>query len=636
MLTTIREKAQGWIAWVIVFIISVPFALWGVNEYFSGQETIVVAEVNGEELMSQEYQEALTRRKASLRQEFGRNINSELLDSTVFKLRILNEMIGQRLLTDDIREQHYSISDEQLAAYIRTNESFQRDGSFSQEMYTSALRRNRLSPVAFENSLRNSNIVDQISTGFSQSVIVTDAELDDMVRLEQEKRDVAYLYLDIKRFADQVTVTDEQVSKQYEDNPQLYMTPESLRAEYIVLSIDSLADQIEPDEQALKDLYQEQKHLYTTAEERRAQHILLAVDDEADDAKVQAMASDLAKQVRDGGDFAALAREYSTDSISAKKGGDLGFFERGVMLEAFEDQAFSMQPGEVSDPVRTTYGYHVIKLNEIKPEAGQTFDEVRDKLIKEYSMREAAAQFGQQAEEMQNLVYEQPTSLNPAADALGLKIIESDWITRDSTGGITGNRAFIDASFSEDVIQEGLNSEVIEIDENTLVALRNIEHQQPQLRTLDEVAGEIREDLKKTTLLNYASVKADDLVASLKDGRKTLDQLAGELSLTLGVADGVGRIGKDDLSSTLVAEMFRIAAPDEAGDRSAASIKLDDNTIAVFAVRQVTPGDPATASKNIRNQMRVILEQRKGNDMFADYEQGLREMADVTVYEDRL
>jgi peptidyl-prolyl cis-trans isomerase D len=374
MLTTIREKAQGWIAWVIVAIISVPFALWGVNEYFDGQETVVVAEVNGEELLLQDYQEVLTRRKASLRQQFGRNIDNSLLDSKVFKLRILNEMIGQRLLTEDIRSQNYSISDEQLAAYIRTNESFQQSGSFSQDLYVSALRRNGLSPVSFENSLRKSNIVDQISDGFSRSAFVTEAELDDMVRLEQEKRDAAILYLDLKRFSDQVSVTDKQVQDHYDKNHQAYMTPQAVRVEYIVLSIDGLAEQIEPDEEALKALYEEQKSQYTSPEERSAQHILLAVDgdDEAEDAKVKALAEDLAKQARDDGDFAALAKEYSSDTISAEKGGDLGFFERGVMLEAFEKQAFSMQPGDISDPVRTSYGYHIIKLNDVKEETGKS------------------------------------------------------------------------------------------------------------------------------------------------------------------------------------------------------------------------------------------------------------------------
>lgn len=638
MLTTIREKAQGWIAWVIVFIISVPFALWGVNEYFDGQETVVIAEVNGEELLLQDYQETLTRRKASLRQQFGRNIDNSLLESKVFKLRILNEMIGQRLLTDDIQSQSYSISDEQLAAYIRSNENFQQDGSFSQDMYASALRRNRLSPVAFENSLRKSNIIDQISEGFSRSAFVTEAELDDMVRLEQEKRDAAYLYLDIKRFSDQVSVTDKQVREHYNKNHQAYMTPEAVRVEYIVLSIDGLADQIEPEEDALKALYEEQKDRYTTPEERSAQHILLAVegDDEAEDAKIKALATDLTKQARDGADFAVLAKEYSSDTISAEKGGDLGFFEQGVMLKAFEDQAFSMQPGDISDPVRTSYGYHVIKLNDIKEQTGKSYAEARDQIVEEYSRREAAAQFGQQAEEMQNLVYEQPTTLKPAADALGLKIIESDWITSEGGEGVTGKRAFIDASFSVDVIQEGLNSEVIELDENTLVAVRNIDHREPQIKPFEDVAEKIEQNLKISTLQDFASVKAADMVSSLKEGRQTLDELAGELELSLGTSTEIGRVGKDDLAAELVDSIFTVIAANESGDTAAGSVNLDDNTIAVFAVRKVTPGDPSNAVAGVRDQMRTILEQRKGSGMFANYEQGLREMADVVVYEDRL
>jgi peptidyl-prolyl cis-trans isomerase D len=638
MLTTIRERAQGWIAWVIVFIISIPFALWGINEYFGNQEQVAVAEVNGDEIMLQDYQEVLTRRKANLRQQFGRNIDNQLLESKVFKLRILNEMIGQRLVGEDIRNNNYRISDDQLAAFIRSNENFQQGGRFSQDMYAGALRRNGLSPVAFENSLRNSNIMSQISEGFSRSVIVTDAALDDMVRLEQEKRDIAFINLDVKRFSDQVTVTDAQVKEHYDKNHPSYMTPDSVRVEYIVLSIDELAKQVKPDEVALKALYQEHKEQYVTAEQRRAQHVLLAVDrdDEEEDARVRARAEDLVKQARGGADFAALAKEYSTDTISAEKGGDLGFFERGVMLEAFDNQVFSMQPGDISDPVRTSYGYHIIKLNEIKPETGKSFADVRDEIVKEYSLREAEAQFGQQAEEMQNLVYEQSTSLQPAADALGLKLVESDWITNKGGEGITGKQAFIDAAFSEDVLQEGLNSEVIELDENTLVALRNIGHRPPQLKPFDQVADEIREQLKKDTLQEFAATRVADVVSSLKAGRKSLDEVAGELQLSLLTATDVGRVGKDDLSPGLVKAAFATPAMHASGDAAAGSARLDDNTIVIYAIRKVTPGDPANAAEGVRDQMRTILERRQGSDLFADYEQGLREKADVTIYEDRL
>ena len=237
---------------------------------------------------------------------------------------------------------------------------------------------------------------------------------------------------------------------------------------------------------------------------------------------------------------------------------------------------------------------------------------------------------------MQNLVYEQPTTLQPAADALGLKIIESDWITQETGEGVTGKRVFIDASFSGDVIQEGLNSDVIELDENNLVAIRNIAHRQPQLKPFDEVAEDIRQQLKLSTLHEYAAVKTADMVSSLKEGRKTLDELAEQLELSLVTSTDLGRVGKDDLSPALVNAIFDTAVPNDSGDKAAASVKLDDNTIAVFAVRKITPGDPANAVAGVRDQMRSILEQRKGNGLFADYEQGLREQANVTVYEDKL
>lgn len=638
MLTTIRDRASGWIAWVIVFIISVPFALWGINEYFRGQEKVVVAEVNGDEMLLQDYQDVLTRRKASLRQQFGRNIDNSLLEGKTFKLRVLNEMINQRLLNEDIRKNNYRISDEQLAEFIRTNENFQLGGKFSADMYASALRRNRLSPVEFENSLRNSNIINQIVDGFRQSTIITPAQIDDMIRMEQEKRDIAYIKLDLDRLAGQVNINDDQVRKHYDENKQAYMTPEAVRVEYVVLSVDELAKQIKPDEAALKEWYEAHKEQYVTPEERRAQHILLAVEgsDPADEARVKAQAEELAKRARDGEDFAALAKKYSTDTISAEKGGDLGFFERGIMLEEFDNKVFSMQPGEISDPVRTSYGYHIIKLNDIKPEKGKSFEEARDEIQAEYAKNEANAQFGQQAEELQNLVYEQPDSLQPAAAALGLKVVQSDWFTRKGgDDGITGKQAFIDAAFSEDVLQEGLNSDVIELDENTLVALRNLDHREPQLRPLEEVADKIRQELAGKARQELASTKIADMVASLKAGRKTLADLAAELGQPLVEVREVGRAGKDDLSPALVKAVFS-ASGKVASDRLAASKRLDDKTYAIFAVRRVVPGDPANAPEGLPKQMRDILDQRLGGGLFSAYQQGLRERAEVVIYEDKL
>ncbi|MCK5361177.1 MAG: SurA N-terminal domain-containing protein, partial [Gammaproteobacteria bacterium] len=327
MLTTIRERAQGWIAWVIVFIISVPFALWGINEYFTADEKVVVAEVNGNEILAQEFQQLVQRQRASLRQKFGGKIDSKIFETKAFKLRVLNEMIAQRLISADIRKHNYQIGDEQLAIYLRTNPNFQVNGSFSPEMYAQAIRSNGLSAPAFESRVRASNIVQQIKEGFNNSVISNDEQMDRLLRLQQEKRDFKSLTLSTDSLNDQVEISSDDIQKHYDSNKPLFMTTEDVRVEYIALSIAEVAEQIKPDEAALLDYYEVAKEQYIEPEQRQAQHILLAVAadaDEAEEARIAELASDLAKQAREGEDFAEMAKKFSVDSISSANGGDLG------------------------------------------------------------------------------------------------------------------------------------------------------------------------------------------------------------------------------------------------------------------------------------------------------------------------
>jgi len=639
MLTTIRERAQGWIAWVIVILITIPFALWGIGEYFSAQETVVVAEVNGDELLAQDYQETLTRRRASLRQQFGRNIDASVLESDVFKRRILDEMIAQRLVVDDLRAQRYRIGDEQLADYIRNNEAFQENGQFSADLYSLALRRNRLSPIEFENRLRTSNMISQVSQGFDRSVIVVDAELDDLIRLEQERRDVAWIEIDSEAHVADVVVSDADVQARYEQNRQAYMTDEQLRIEYIELSLDEIAAQITPDEASLQAEYAERKTNYTRAEQRGAQHILLAVAadaDEASEAGVRQQAEELVQQLRDGADFAELARAHSTDSLSAEKGGDLGLFERGVMVGAFEDAVFAMEVGQVSDPVRSQYGYHVIKLNEIKAQEIKPYAEVREQIAEEYARREATSRFGQMAEEMQNLVYEQPNTLQAAADALGLKVQQSEWFSRSGGDGIAAESPVVASAFSEDVLQEGLNSEVMEVGEDRLVALRRLEHRPSELRPLADVTDEIRDQLRQQARGEQLTSLAREYVVKLRRGEATLASIAADLGVGLNERDGVGRAGSEGLSEGFIDALFRTPIDAEGGDRSAGTLPLDEGKVAIYSVRQVTPGDPAAAPAGLREQLRQILVQRKGVGLVGSYEAGLRRQAEITVYEDRL
>jgi peptidyl-prolyl cis-trans isomerase D len=639
MLTTIREKAQGWIAWVIVIIISVPFALWGINEYFSAQETVVIAEINGDELYSQEFQEVVRKQRAALRQQFGGKIDNKIFETKAFKLRVLNEMITQRLVSADIQNHTYQVGDEQLAMYLRTNPAFQVDGAFSPERYAQAVRRNGLSVPEFENRIRLGNIVAQIEQGFTRSVIDNDAVMGNLLRLQEEKRDFALMILSSERYIDQVEISDEDISNYYDSNKDSFMTPEEVRVEYISLSLQDVASQIKPDEKDLLVFYEENKDQYVQAEQRQAQHILLAVDADADEeeiARVSALAADLAQQARDGKDFSELAKKYSVDSISSANGGDLGYFEKGVMDKGFDEKVFTMQKGEISEPVKTRFGFHIIKLNDIKPETGKSFDQVKEQISNEYALTEATSRFGQMAEELQNLVFEQPTTLQPAADALGLKIVSTDWFSRAGGEGITEKAPFINSAFTEDVLLEGLNSEVLEITDDTLVALRLLEHREPQQKPLDDVSDDIKQILLSQRSNKLASAEADQIIKALQSGNKRLTQIADEYEIPMTVHEGIARSGGMDLPPEILSAVFRHAVNSPDSDKDAGSALLENGDFAIFSIRAVMPGNPEEISDDVREQIRSVIQQRKGEALFSDYERGLYELADIVIYEDKL
>jgi peptidyl-prolyl cis-trans isomerase D len=637
MLTTIREKAQGWIAWVIVIIISIPFALWGINEYLDAQEKIVVAEVNDMEVYSYDFQEEMKRQRLSLREQFDGRIDNKLFQSPLFKKRVLNEMIGNRLVSADIREQGYYIGDAQLALYLKTNPAFQVEGVFSPELYTRSLNRAGVSVTAFENQIRNSNIVRQIKDGFSRSVISYNDEVDDLIRLYQEKRDFNVLVLKSADYRDKVDVADSDIQQYYEANKKSFMTEEMVRAEYITLSLDSVADQISPDEETLQAFYNERKDQYTQPEQRQAQHILLAVADDADEEEVQRiseLASDLVKQAREGRDFGEMARKFSIDSISSAKGGDLGFFEKGVMDDAFDEKAFAMQEGEISDPVRSRFGFHIIKLNKIKPQSVMSFADARESIRNEYAHREASLRFGQLYEEMQNLVFEQPTTLQPAADALGLEIRKTGWFSKAGGDGMASHRAFVDSAFTEDVLYEGLNSEVVETTEDNLVALRVLDHKTPEEQPLAEVSNKIREILVLTRSREMASKDALQVIDRIRSGDTSLEAIAKERGIALEEYTDVGRTGTDGIEPALLNTVFKAPAPGD--DQPVGFTALANGDQAVFTLQQVVPGDPSKASELEREQIKQVIQQRKGEELFADYERGLFEMADIVINEEEL
>lgn len=630
MLTSIRENISGWIAWLIVILISIPFALWGVNSYFEAQSTVVVAEGDGVKVTDRQLKEAVDRQAEILRSQYGPQLAAKMVDSPEYKKQILESLVEQQLLRRDVADNGFRLSDAQLKLAIQHTPDFQVNGQFSSERYSRLLASSRRSPAQYEDSIRITQSMQQVASGFAGSSMVISSRLDQLLALKGQERDVQYVVLSPTMFEGTVEVSEAQMREHYETNKERYRSPEMVSVNYVVLSVPELAKSIQPGEEKLKENYEENRDQYRTEEQRKASHILIAAsgEDEGVWKKAQEKASHLAEKARQGADFATLAKENSADPGSAKKGGDLGFFGHGVMTPEFEKKVFSMQKGDISDPVKTPFGYHVIKLVDLRPEVVKPFEEVREKVLDAVRKQEAENQFYEQAETLNNIVYEQPDSLEPAAEALNTKVQVSDMFSRTGSKGIFSNPKVIDAAFSEQVLSDGVNSDTIEVDSETLVALRLNKRQESAIKPFDEVKAQIRQELVAKTARDMAREKADGFVRSLRDG-DSWSKLVQEYGLDVK-QETIARDKDLGFGGELTRRIFQMPTPAD-GKASVENIDLGDRGFAVAKLNKTVDGNPEKAKEADKTQVETALKSRFGNEFFNAYKKALRKRSDVEL-----
>lgn len=521
MLQFIRERAQSWIAWVIVVLIIIPFALWGINQYFDGGKELPAAKVNDTAISQQRLQQVFYQQQQRLQEMLGANYRPEMFPEEQTRRQVLDKLIEQELLVQTAANSGMRIGNALLAATIHNVPAFQVDGRFSQQAYETALRSRGMEAKSFEADLRRDMLTQQLYAGVARSDFTTPAERHAMQQLLGQQRDIGFLVLPLADFADKVQITDAEVQAYYEAQGALFMQPEQVSIAYLELSAAQIAQGIEVSEEELRARYQSNLASFTTPEERRARHILIQVTADADaaaDAAARAKAEQLLEQLRAGASFADIARKESQDPVSAAEGGDLGFFGRGVMDKSFEDAVFALQPGQLSEPVRSAFGYHLIKLEAVRGGAAQPFAEVREQLLAEIRNERAEQQYYDQAEQLASLTYEHPDTLEEAARQLGLTIKQSEPFTRRGGSGVLANPRLAAAAFSEDVLVRGNNSETIEVGRNHLVVLRVLQHQAEARRPLEAVREDIVMRLRRDKAASAAREAATALRQQLQQG----------------------------------------------------------------------------------------------------------------------
>ncbi len=496
--------------WLMFFMLAlifpsfVFFGIQGYNRFIEGENA--VARIAGKPVSAQELEAAQRERIGQLRQIFGDNFDAKLFDTPEARAATLDALLSERVLALEAATAHVVVSEERLREVIASVPAFQRDGRFDYERYKTLLAAQALSERAFEQRVRDDLVRQTLLQAVADSALLPNALVERLLRLNEEQRAVRELRFRPEDFADRVKVGDEALAAYYAANRSELETPESVKAEYVVLTLDDIAAQVAAPEAELRAYYEQNKAAYGQPEERRASHILLTAGEggsASDKAGARRKAEELLAQLRrNPGDFAKLAREFSKDPGSAAKGGDLGFFGRNMMVKPFEDAAFKLKPGEISDIVETDFGFHIIRVDEVKPATYKSFEVVRGDIEREYRRQHAQKKFAEAVEQFTNTVYEQADSLKPVADKFGLQIQSVDTLTREGVPAKPdAQRIFtprlVQALFSEDAIRKKRNTEAIEVAPNTFVSARVVEHRPATLRPLAEVRDQIRTRLER-------------------------------------------------------------------------------------------------------------------------------------------
>lgn len=637
MLTAIKERASGWIAWTLVALISIPFALWGINSYFEGASKIVVATVNGVEIEKTDYQNSLSDQRRMLVQMMGQNVDADYFASRAFKLQVLETLIDSRLQAEYLRDRGFRVTDEQLSKKISSFSAFQVDGQFDPTRYEQLVRNAGLSVEGFERQQRQQGAIDQLRAGLRGSSLVVSSMTDRAIELLYQRRVAQFTVVDIAAFEDSMVVGSEALRDEFDANKAQYVQPEQMQVEFIRLSVDELGKQANVSELEQRAFYDSNVERFTQPESRSASHILLSLaEDDAEDVvdTREQEAKGIAARARSGEDFAKLAETYSKDPGSASRGGDLGIIRPGAMAPSFETVVFDLKEGQISDPVRTAYGWHIIKVTNIRESNVRPFDEVMSEIKTILEREWAENQFITMAEDFQNLIFEQPDSLNAASDFLGTPIERSDWFSRTTGDGIASNDLVRDTAFSPEVLVDRLNSEMLEIGSDTLVAVRFADFREKRQKDFNEVKDQIERVLAARVAAEAQEKFATKLVATLESGADWDNLLTVEGLSSADLPEDLEST-TDDVARAVARVVYSVGAPNP-GTPVFGSARLSATDYLIYKLDEVVAGDISQISGDQVSEVEDLVESRVGEELHAGIGRALRTAADVQIFEEAL
>jgi len=617
----IQKHKRGIQIALFLFLVP-PFVFFGVDRMDRPGGTETVASVGDFRITQQDFARALRERQEAIQRLTGGRASPELLDSTELRNDVLEALIRRQLLLSRAYRNGMTVSDQQLDGVIAETPAFQVDGKFSEQAAMQFLKSQGMKISAFRGNLRNDLILQQVDDAFGETSFVPRTVIDMLARISEQQRELSVHTITPERFVSQVKLDGDAAKRYYDNNPNEFRIPEQVRVEYVTLTMDALMAGIPVDEAQVRKYYEENRAQFETRQERQASHILIAVDAAAsaeDKQKARARAEELAQQLKQKPErFAEIAKEHSQDPGSAANGGDLGYFGRGTMPKPFEETVFAMKPGEVSSPVETQYGFHIIRLAGVKGGERRSFEDVRSQIEAELKRQQAGRKFAELAEQFNNVVFEQSESLQPAAELVKSPVRQSGWITREHAADQALNQPSVrQAVFADDVITNKRNSQVVEAAPGVLVAARLIEHKPAAMQPLADVAAAIEKKLTQQ--------RASQLAA--QEGRQRLEKLrqGAEADVKWGEAQLVGRADAKGFNEAVLRQAFRA----DVSKVPAYSGTDTPNGYTLIRISKVV--EPEKLDPERRKQVAEAIRQLRGQEAMLAYVESLKRKDPVRI-----
>ena len=624
MLETIREKFTGWIAALIIGAISVALVISFGNMNQTPLEQDVVITVNDREITLVDYREEYTNQLLQFQEIFGDEI-PESLELTIQESATEN-LIMKTLLNDYVDAQGYRVSPEYVAELITTNPNFQLGEGFNRENYQAILSSQGVSQSKYENDLRIELQINQLRRGLIESSFITPSEFRRFVELQMEERDGRYLLIPSSKFTDQVSLDKELVSTFYTENITSFMTEEEIDVEFLSIDTEEIAQSIEFSTLDVEQYYKENIERFRSNEERKSSHILISFDDEVIEDAALEQSKDILLRIKDGESFEELAEEFSDDGGSAANGGDLGWAEPGLFVSEFDQVLFALEISEISDPVKTQFGYHIIRLDDVKEGRSKEFAEIEEELTDEYSQLLAEDRLYDLAEQLDDLALQAYNELDSVADQLGLELNRILAITRNGSSFLNQQPELIDILFSSSSIEQSENTPVYEFN-NSIVVARVVDHRLPETKSFSEVEDEIASLLTVQNSIEIANETAAQMLGLLSSG-KTMTELSDLYQLELKKFNELKR-NDDALPGAVMDAVF--ATSKNKIDSNHYSTVATGEEVYVFEVLRLNSGRLDNFNDQERDAGKIALAEQLGSYELASFAKELRENAEVEI-----